>query len=66
MEKKRGRPKSREAIKSQNITFWVTEKEMNRIQWLADIYAGGNLSLWLRHAALNADRKFLVPRKRGK
>jgi hypothetical protein len=31
-----------------------------RIQWLADTYAGGNVSLWIRYAALSAPRRFLI------
>lgn len=39
----------------------ASEEAANRIQWLADTYAGGNLSLWMRYAALEAPRKYLVP-----
>lgn len=46
----------------------MTEMEYNRTIWLANLYADGNLAAWLRHAALNADRKFLKkkagPKKR--
>lgn len=37
----------------------VTEKEKNRIQMLADLYAAGNVTAWLVHGALNAPRKQL-------
>jgi hypothetical protein len=35
-------------------------KDWNRIRGLAKIYAGGNVSLWLRHGGINAPRKHLV------
>lgn len=38
----------------------ASEAAAARIQWLADTYAGGNLSLWMRHAALEAPRKMLI------
>jgi hypothetical protein len=37
------------------------ERAANRIQMLADLYAGGNLSLWVRYASLNAPLRYLVP-----
>lgn len=40
--------------------FRCTEKEMNRIIWLANQYAGGNVSRWLVYAALNVERKYLT------
>lgn len=36
------------------------ERTANRIKMLADLYAGGNVSLWMRYAALNAPLRFLV------
>ena len=34
----------------------VSTFEKNRLKWLADHYAGGNLSLWIIYASLNIDR----------
>lgn len=48
----------KQALVARKIRF--SAEEMNRIQMLADIYAGGNFSLWIRHGALNCDRKVLV------
>jgi len=45
---------------SERGAFRCTEKEMNRIIWLAGHYAGGNVSRWVVYAALNAERKFLT------
>jgi hypothetical protein len=39
--------------------FRCTEEEWNRITILAGLYAGGNVSKWLRYSALSARRKFL-------
>jgi hypothetical protein len=55
---KRGRPKIKDP-KSRAIIFRVTVKTENRIKHLAAIYADGDLSKWLTHAALNAPRKRL-------
>ena len=46
------------ALRARKIRF--SAEEMNKIQMLADIYAGGNFSLWVRHGAMNCDRKVLV------
>jgi hypothetical protein len=51
-------PRKKKAMKPTKIRF--TEEEKNKIQLLADTYAGGNFSKWVRHAAINADRKVLV------
>lgn len=42
-----------------HIRLRVTEKEKNRIKILAKLYAGGNLTAWMIHGALNAPRKKL-------
>lgn len=47
----------KKAMKPRKLRF--SEEEENRIQMLADIYAEGNFSKWVRHAALNCDRKYL-------
>lgn len=48
-------PKSmREVMK-----FRLSIQEKNRIKGLAKIYAGGDVSKWLRHAGVNAPRRFL-------
>jgi hypothetical protein len=41
------------------LKFRVTKKDLNRIQFLSRTYAGGVLSDWLLHGALNAPREFL-------
>lgn len=51
------RKKERSRMKARKLRF--SEEEQNRIQMLADIYAGGNFSKWVRHAALNCDRRML-------
>lgn len=47
------------------IQIRVSPWEKNRIRGLAKLYAGGDLSLWIRHAAFNAERKFLVENKKA-
>ena len=44
---------------SERINIRLSPYEKNFIQGLANIYSGGNLSLFLVYAALNCDRKFL-------
>ena len=39
----------------------VSTFEKNRLKWLADHYAGGNLSLWIIYASLNIDRGEIEP-----
>ena len=39
--------------KDSSITIKMIEKEKSEIQKKADLYAGGNMSAWLRYAALN-------------
>jgi len=60
---KGGRPKSTNP-KTNLFVFKMTKKEAGRLRWLAGTYAGGNISVWLRYAALAAERKFLVPRNK--
>jgi hypothetical protein len=55
---RRGRPHAKDP-KSRPFQFRTNEKEANRILWLANTYAGGDVSAWLRHAALTAERKYL-------
>lgn len=38
------------------IVVRVSEYEKNRYQGLADTYANGDLSAWLRHGAMTAKR----------
>jgi hypothetical protein len=56
--KKRGRPRSANP-KVSDCNFRVTRYEKNRIRMMAEIYAGGDESKWLRYAALNCRPKFL-------
>lgn len=46
--------------KTERIDLRLTEKEKNRIQILADRYAGGNVNLWVVYAALECPRIYLV------
>jgi hypothetical protein len=55
---KPGRKKSTKTL-MKTIQFRISAKDKNRIKWLAEQYAGGDVSRWLRHAALNASRRFL-------
>lgn len=43
------------------IHIRVSTFEKNRLKWLADRYANGNLSLWVVYASLNIDREMLKP-----
>jgi len=45
---------------SEHIQIRLTKYEKNRIRGLAKVYAGGDMSLWLRWAGLNAERKYLI------
>ena len=44
------------------IELRCSDKEKNRVKFLADRYAGGNVSLYLIYAALNIDRKKISPK----
>ena len=44
---------------TEHIHIRLSPYEKNFIQGLADLYAKGNLSLFLVNAAFNSDRKFL-------
>lgn len=46
------------------ITFRVSRWEKNRIKGLARDYAQGDISLWIRHAVLNGERKYLTPKRK--
>lgn len=39
------------------VKIRVSEYEKNRIKYLADNFAGGNMSLWIIYCALNMPRK---------
>lgn len=39
----------------------VSRLEKERIKFLADKFAGGNMSLWITYCALNAPRKKIKP-----
>lgn len=45
---------------TERFAFRCTEKEANRIKWLAEHYAGHEISEWLRHAALTGERRHLT------
>jgi len=44
---------------SERINIRVSLYEKNFIQGLADLYSGGNISLFMIYAVFNCDRKFL-------
>lgn len=50
--------KLKASMKPRKIRFKPDEEA--RIQMLADLYAGGNFSKWIRWAAVNCNRKVLV------
>ena len=43
------------------IHIRVSKYEKNRLKWLADKYADGNVSLWMIYASLNVNREFIKP-----
>ena len=43
------------------IHIRVSTYEKNRIKWLANRFAGGNISLWMVYASLNLNREFINP-----
>ena len=51
---------------NQRINIRVSEHDKNRLQWLADKYADGNLTKFLVYSALNAPRRKIGkgPRKK--
>jgi hypothetical protein len=53
-----GRKRSPKALR-EIIQFRLSLQEKNRIKGLAKIYAGGDVSKWLRHGGINAPRRFL-------
>lgn len=42
------------------IQVRLTSQEKNKIRARAQIFAGGNISLWMIHAALNTQGEYLV------
>jgi hypothetical protein len=58
-------PKRKEK-KWARLEIKLTEYEKNKMKILADHYAQGNLSEWLRWAGLNAERTFLTSCKKKK
>lgn len=53
-----GRKKRKDGL-IETVKFRLSERDLNRLEWLVKTYAGGELSRWLRHAALNAPRRYL-------
>lgn len=51
-------------VRSHVLQIRVTEFEKNRIEGLASIYAGGNVSLWVVWAALNTERQKITDEQR--
>ena len=47
------------------IQIRVNKKEKNKIKGLTKLYAAGDVSLWMRWAGINAERKFLKKRPRA-
>lgn len=46
------------------IDFRLEKSVKNKIQMLANLYAGGNISKWLTHGGLNAPRMFIEDREK--
>lgn len=40
-------------------TIRFTKKQWGKVVTLAKVYAGGDAAKWIRHGALEAERKFL-------
>lgn len=57
--------KRKKPVRSHVLQIRVTEFEKNRIRGLAKIYAKGNTSLFVVHAAINAPREFVTNEKRA-
>ena len=45
---------------TKSVLLRLTEYEKNFIKGLADIYANGNVTMFLVYAAFNSDRKFIT------
>lgn len=45
------------------IEIRVSQYEKERIKFLADQFAGGNVSLWVTYCALNAPRQHIAPKE---
>jgi hypothetical protein len=54
---------SKKDRKETAIQIRLTEYEKGKLKLIADKYAGGNMSLWVAHAIMNAPRKFLIKSK---
>jgi len=48
---------------TERIEIRCSKQEKSRLKWLADIYAGGNLSAWLMYAGLKMVRQRINKRK---
>jgi len=53
--------KTRKKELTEKIEIRVSEFEKNRLKWLAQKYAGGNVSLYMIYHAMNAERKEISP-----
>jgi len=45
------------------IIFRCSQYEKNKMRLLAEAYAEGELSSWLRYAGINAERRFIEGRR---
>jgi len=52
--------KKQQEKKTEIIRMRVSRGTKNRILWLANQYAGGNVSKWLEYAGINCVRKYLI------
>lgn len=50
-------------IRDKVIVIRVSKYEKNRIKHLARIYANGDISAWMRHGGMTADRMQIKSRK---
>jgi hypothetical protein len=57
-EPKRKSKRKKPTMKPRKMRF--TPDDENRIQARADLFAGGNFSKWVRHAALECPGKMLI------
>lgn len=46
--------------KEVTIRCRMKKREAEKLKWLADTYAGGYISAWIRYAITNAPRRMLI------
>ena len=58
------RKRVKSTLRTEKIEIRVSSWDKNRIRILANEYAGGNVSLWVAHGALEAPRVYLAPKRK--